>query len=132
MSLYFWCFFFFKQKTAYEMRISDWSSDVCSSDLPCQGMTPECIAKMGCAAPVALIPPLAFEAMPPFSVAAPLQMPVTPLAGRETGDRKSVVSGKSVSVRVDLGGRRIIKQKNIQHITHITTEQEAQNRQSNT
>src|SRR3546814_10476312 len=41
---YFWCvgcashevclsFFFFKQKTAYEMRISDWSSDVCSSDL---------------------------------------------------------------------------------------------------
>src|SRR3546814_495892 len=30
-SLFF--FFFFKQKTAYEMRISDWSSDVCSSDL---------------------------------------------------------------------------------------------------
>src|SRR3546814_6107262 len=31
----FYCFlvFFFKQKTAYEMRISDWSSDVCSSDL---------------------------------------------------------------------------------------------------
>src|SRR3546814_7937719 len=28
--------FFFKQKTAYEMRISDWSSDVCSSDLPRQ------------------------------------------------------------------------------------------------
>src|SRR3546814_10875329 len=39
-------FFFFKQKTAYEMRISDWSSDVCSSDLDdhvaaveqCQGL----------------------------------------------------------------------------------------------
>src|SRR3546814_8357215 len=34
--IYEWCvdlFFFFKQKTAYEMRISDWSSDVCSSDL---------------------------------------------------------------------------------------------------
>src|SRR3546814_8121123 len=30
----FFSFFFFKQKTAYEMRISDWSSDVCSSDLP--------------------------------------------------------------------------------------------------
>src|SRR3546814_5257460 len=29
-----YCVFFFKQKTAYEMRISDWSSDVCSSDLP--------------------------------------------------------------------------------------------------
>src|SRR3546814_8912080 len=38
-SLFYFCsilsllFFFFKQKTAYEMRISDWSSDVCSSDL---------------------------------------------------------------------------------------------------
>src|SRR3546814_19575097 len=31
-------FFFFKQKTAYEMRISDWSSDVCSSDLPETGI----------------------------------------------------------------------------------------------
>src|SRR3546814_4393729 len=31
------CFFFFKQKTAYEMRISDWSSDVCSSDLSGRG-----------------------------------------------------------------------------------------------
>src|SRR3546814_10789487 len=30
-------FFFFKQKTAYEMRISDWSSDVCSSDLAQNG-----------------------------------------------------------------------------------------------
>src|SRR3546814_4452638 len=34
LSLASFCFFFFKQKTAYEMRISDWSSDVCSSDLP--------------------------------------------------------------------------------------------------
>src|SRR3546814_9479277 len=33
MSICYWCVFFFKQKTAYEMRISDWSSDVCSSDL---------------------------------------------------------------------------------------------------
>src|SRR3546814_5027317 len=31
--MFFYVFFFFKQKTAYEMRISDWSSDVCSSDL---------------------------------------------------------------------------------------------------
>src|SRR3546814_11968540 len=41
MSLW-WCyhnfFFFFKQKTAYEMRISDWSSDVCSSDLTGDGV----------------------------------------------------------------------------------------------
>src|SRR3546814_501782 len=34
----FCCFFFFKQKTAYEMRISDWSSDVCSSDLLLTGV----------------------------------------------------------------------------------------------
>src|SRR3546814_3501472 len=33
-----WTFFFFKQKTAYEMRISDWSSDVCSSDLTSTGV----------------------------------------------------------------------------------------------
>src|SRR3546814_9941857 len=31
--LFLFCCFFFKQKTAYEVRISDWSSDVCSSDL---------------------------------------------------------------------------------------------------
>src|SRR3546814_8095130 len=31
--------FFFKQKTAYEMRISDWSSDVCSSDLAARGFS---------------------------------------------------------------------------------------------
>src|SRR3546814_1500524 len=31
--MFIFCIFFFKQKTAYEMRISDWSSDVCSSDL---------------------------------------------------------------------------------------------------
>src|SRR3546814_18396124 len=31
--MFVFCVFFFKQKTAYEMRISDWSSDVCSSDL---------------------------------------------------------------------------------------------------
>src|SRR3546814_19887472 len=49
-------FFFFKQKTAYEMRISDWSSDVCSSDLmvgltrswalelAAQGITVNCVA----------------------------------------------------------------------------------------
>src|SRR3546814_8795712 len=43
MYLYLWCccfflcfVFCFKQKTAYEMRISDWSSDVCSSDLHAQ------------------------------------------------------------------------------------------------
>src|SRR3546814_6363452 len=42
-------FFFFKQKTAYEMRISDWSSDVCSSDLP-QRRKPDDRAGHGAAA----------------------------------------------------------------------------------
>src|SRR3546814_2052156 len=42
------CFFFFKQKTAYEMRISDWSSDVCSSDLK---RSPRCRLKPGTTAP---------------------------------------------------------------------------------
>src|SRR3546814_5018586 len=36
--------FFFKQKTAYEMRISDWSSDVCSSDLPAGGLPPPALS----------------------------------------------------------------------------------------
>src|SRR3546814_9440589 len=42
------CVFFFKQKTAYELRISDWSSDVCSSDL-------RLLAKLGPASLVALL-----------------------------------------------------------------------------
>src|SRR3546814_8159504 len=37
--------FFFKQKTAYEMRISDWSSDVCSSDLPAAVYEDQCSIK---------------------------------------------------------------------------------------
>src|SRR3546814_16914582 len=40
-------FFFFKQKTAYEMRISDWSSDVCSSDLRPQPQFEQPIAACG-------------------------------------------------------------------------------------
>src|SRR3546814_7227524 len=38
--LLFCVVFFFKQKTAYELRISDWSSDVCSSDLPSLSSSP--------------------------------------------------------------------------------------------
>src|SRR3546814_7887996 len=41
----FW-FFFFKQKTAYEMRISDWSSDVCSSDLDERSRLPRSAAAL--------------------------------------------------------------------------------------
>src|SRR3546814_6126845 len=43
-------FFFFKQKTAYEMRISDWSSDVCSSDLMPRLFIPSCRRNPGSAA----------------------------------------------------------------------------------
>src|SRR3546814_7346888 len=42
---YTFYFFFFKQKTAYEMRISDWSSDVCSSDLIRSG---KCVHQSHC------------------------------------------------------------------------------------
>src|SRR3546814_5600203 len=45
MCFFSYCFFFFfKQKTAYEMRISDWSSDVCSSDLRSPGAMTACSA----------------------------------------------------------------------------------------
>src|SRR3546814_3445784 len=39
-------FFFFKQKTAYEMRISDWSSDVCSSDLTLSLMVSDFLSRV--------------------------------------------------------------------------------------
>src|SRR3546814_20045933 len=41
-------FFFFKQKTAYELRISDWSSDVCSSDLIDVGQNNACTERNDC------------------------------------------------------------------------------------
>src|SRR3546814_16070680 len=87
-------FFFFKQKTAYEMRISDWSSDVCSSDLSnCGEEHDDVLWAAGGLSPAR--------------------------QADHASDRKSVVSGKSVSVRVDLGGRRIIKKKNIHGNTYI-------------
>src|SRR3546814_13089206 len=113
-------FFFFKQKTAYEMRISDWSSDVCSSDLWTTG-------KVGKHALRAILddPRLELAACYAWSEDKEGQdagdlcgRPNTGIAATNQiadlialGDRKSVVSGKSVSVRVDLGVRRIIKHK---------------------
>src|SRR3546814_13148103 len=85
-------FFFFKQKTAYEMRISDWSSDVCSSDLYYTG--PAAALCLSCAS------------------TRSRQAISRPAAMINGADRKSVVLGKSVSVRVDLGGRRLIKKTN--------------------
>src|SRR3546814_17843656 len=99
--------FFFKQKTAYEMRISDWSSDVCSSDLFLQRRLYPTDWRQT---------PPSVRPADPFSMArtqrrerADLSQRVARPHAHLSRDRKSVVSGKSVSVRVDLGGRRIIK-----------------------
>src|SRR3546814_17708855 len=131
LSIYLFVFLFFKQKTAYEMRISDWSSDVCSSDL------------RGCGRGGAgkhLIAPLqrirhgrgrpdaksgedehdgratGDEEEKPART-KPLHRPgCRKRTGRRAQrvaqeDRKSVVKGKSVSGRVAFGGRRDIKKK---------------------
>lgn len=52
-------------------------------DAPCQGMTPDCVAKMGCAVPVALIPPLLGAASTQFDLMTPRQTPVARMIGRE-------------------------------------------------
>src|SRR3546814_21151223 len=108
---------FFKQKTAYEMRISDWSSDVCSSDL---------VDLTGATAIVGVVMPTAnwidtvvtAQGSPDgvnffdmYDGVAAKEL----IFNTKMGDRKSVVSGKSVSVRVDLGGRRIITKKKKTH-----------------
>src|SRR3546814_6939692 len=96
-------FFFVKHKTAYEMRISDWSSDVCSSDLrrvPVQVSSGEGGENDAQDLPLALARRRARAARRGGHSLGPR---------RE--DRTSVVKGKSVSVRVDLGGRRIIKKQ---------------------
>src|SRR3546814_5461413 len=100
-------FFFFKQKTAYEMRISDWSSDVCSSDLSFRGQV---------SALSSLVLTKNGQSTKPVLGWLSRATCRTNCTNRCCGlsnppDRKSVVSGKSVSVRVDLGGRRIIKNK---------------------
>src|SRR3546814_2933169 len=106
--------FFFKQKTAYEMRISDWSSDVCSSDLKFHVWSVRSIEE-------------AIELFTGLPAGVPDRRgnyPSDTVYGRvmdqigafdailkERGDRKSVVLGKSGAVRLDLGGRSRIKKK---------------------
>src|SRR3546814_15658869 len=93
------------------MRISDWSSDGCSSDLIHDRRHAEL-------------------AHPVIDVAAEPHAIVTGTHRTRIRDRKSVVSGKSVSVRVDLGGRRILNktkhpiytQPNIPHNSILTTQ----------
>src|SRR3546814_1594864 len=57
MFIFIFAFFFFKHKTEYEMRISDWSSDVCSSDLKCfiAVIVPGLIGMLGYGAAVAVV-----------------------------------------------------------------------------
>src|SRR3546814_14545684 len=135
--------------TAYERRISDWSSDVCSSDLvavsaiaPALAAGNAVVAKPSPVAPssVLALARIAVErGLPPgilnavagggdagaalaghgdvdqisFVGSASTGRRIMVAAGQSNGkpDRKSVVEGKSVSVRVDLGGRRVIEKK---------------------
>src|SRR3546814_17732141 len=115
------CCFFFKQKTAYEMRISDWSSDVCSSDLLRSGSACRFRQFGNESQRNAQLVELVMRAqecdrLVGAGLARDLRDFDACLAQRPLRlglARKSVVSGKSVSVRVDLGGRRIIiKKKN--------------------
>src|SRR3546814_16643633 len=96
------------------MRISDWSSDVCSSDLL------DAFERIGARISVACNSAIA-ERYPELVadivakgheiIAHSTDMNGTIASTLPVEDRKSVVSGKSVSVRVKLGGRRIIKKK---------------------
>src|SRR3546814_4262218 len=105
----------FKQKTAYEMRISDWSSDVCSSDLILTtsgsfgGVTLAALVFGNCSGTPTIISGAATMKMI-SSTSMTSTSGVTLMSDR---DRKSDVSGKRVSVRVDLGGRRISKKKTL-------------------
>src|SRR3546814_10929538 len=110
-------FFFFKQKTAYEWRISDWSSDVCSSDLgeaQAGGRAGQDAEQPGAGGggggegADGTDDHHALEAE--VEDAGLLHNQLAERGeeqrrrGTDDGDRKSVVGGRSVSVRVDLGG----------------------------
>src|SRR3546814_19747121 len=87
------------------MRISDWSSDVCSSDLFDGVMHFEWLE----------------ENTPLRRNRHGIHEPAA-RGKRARRDRKSVVWGKSVSVRVDLGGRRIIKKKKNEALGEMRTQ----------
>src|SRR3546814_12189526 len=104
------------------MRISDWSSDVCSSDLPDAliGISGRARALHRIAHGRALPEPEllklrvghAFHPLPDLARMLADHLLSSAQSGvLGCGDRKSVVSGKRVAVRVDLGGRRTIKKK---------------------
>src|SRR3546814_19699897 len=91
------------------MRISDWSSDVCSSDLPAPWHWESIWARAGRRARSCVRADGSFPPAHADKAVAPCRR--SALHRQMPEDRKSVVWGKSVSVRVDLGGRRIIKKK---------------------
>src|SRR3546814_21080356 len=89
------------------MRISDWSSDVCSSDRIAEQNLNLYLAAV---LEATLLPP----PMPEADWRETMDRLSTEGVAAYRGDRKSVGKGKRVSVRVDVGGRRIIKKKTIQ------------------
>src|SRR3546814_12023850 len=104
------------------MRISDWGSDVCSSDLQNAifdeylGLIEARVEKAREAGTLDLgVETIAADRISILDRTVIRRDPVsgaeTEILRIETEDRKSVVQGKSVSERVDLGGRRIIKKK---------------------
>src|SRR3546814_14931737 len=99
------------------MRISDWSSDVCSADLNYGLINPGGNERQKCPTePCHLMKSRSScRAMRPSWPAGRAATGCSRPAGITPGcgwqDRKSVAEGQSVSVRVDLGGRRIIKKK---------------------
>src|SRR3546814_17116730 len=127
--MYIFCFF--KQKTAYEMRISDWSSDVCSSDLlhpfridqqlvdnPGETRQREVQRDRRVGTDEALDRGVRDVALMPQSPVFHRRHGVGAADARLPGARKSVVSGKSVAVSVDLGGRSTIKNKTKRNLLH--------------
>src|SRR3546814_19368116 len=107
------------------MRISDWSSDVCSSDLrPGSGLrTRDDGGDDGSYLSILALRSTGTAGAAIFSGAAgrkrrgqsgnrPARISDATRSASEAGDRKSVVEGKRVAVRVDLGGRRTIKKNN--------------------
>src|SRR3546814_13273985 len=104
------------------MRISDWSSDVCSSDLAGEHQQhhDERVAERAqqLQRPVRrllardLVQAVALQARADLFGVESAGVALQRVQQRVGADRKSVVEGKSVSVRVALGGRRIINKKN--------------------
>src|SRR3546814_15863586 len=98
------------------MRISDWSSDVCSSDLAVAGPRERDLLDVsgdrGGVAGLVGHRDVADAGGPADRVERARAGELSQYPGLAPQDRKSVVQGKSVSVRVDLGGRRILTKKN--------------------